>query len=289
MTTNVGVIGLGRMGRAIAARLLAQGFGVTVFNRTPGRAARLESLGAQVADSARDLGRRCPVVISTLTNKQAVLAMCSGPDGLVAGLGGGAHLSMSTLAPESAARFAELHLHGKCRYVSVPVQGRPAMAEVGQLVAWVSGPGFGAEEANVVNAVARRTNYLGEDVRHAAAAKLALNMLMNANIELFAEAFAYLDSRGVDTRVFGEGVTDAPFAAPIFKAIVAGLSRNDDTAQGSDVSVSRKDLGLLVQDARDCNLPVTLALEEVFASAEARGWGALEPTTVRRLFAAGRK
>jgi 3-hydroxyisobutyrate dehydrogenase-like beta-hydroxyacid dehydrogenase len=220
-----------------------------------------------------------------LTNEDAVQDISSGPSGLIAGLDGGVHLSVSTLAPDAAARLAELHVAGNCRYLSAPVQGRPVMAEGGQLVAWVSGPAFDAGERSVVDAIARKTIYLGDDVRHAAAAKLALNMLMNANIELFAEAFAYLGSRGVDRGLFGEGVTESAFAAPLFRAIVAGLSREDDTAGGSDVRVSRKDLGLLVADVRGIDLPVTRALEAVYARAEARGWGSLDPTSVRRLFA----
>lgn len=286
MTTNFGVFGLGRMGKAIAARLLSQGLQVTVFNRSLGKSKELEGQGARVAASAREVAEASRVVISVLTDEAAVQEMCSGPMGLLAGLKGRSHLSLSTLAPDAAARLDALHVAAGARYVSTPVQGRPAMADSGQLVAWVSGPGFDAPERQALDAIARKTYYLGEDVKQSAAAKLALNMLMNANVELFAEAFSSLASRGVDTRAFGEGLTETAFAAPLFKAIVAALGREDDTAGGSDVSVSRKDLGLLVNDLPGEALPVTRKLAQVFELAEERGWGHLDPIAVQRLFKA---
>jgi 3-hydroxyisobutyrate dehydrogenase-like beta-hydroxyacid dehydrogenase len=287
LATHVAVVGLGRMGQAVAGRLLSQGLRVTVFNRSPGKSTELQDQGAKVAATAREAAQTAQVVLSVLTDEAAVQEMCSGPVGLLAGLRGRSHLSISTLAPDAAARLDALHVAAGARYISTPVQGRPAMARSGQLIAWVSGFDLDAPARHALDTIARQTYRLGGDVRNAAAAKLALNMLMNANIELFAEAFSYLASRGVDTRAFGNALTETAFAAPLFKAIVAALGSDDDKAGGSDVSVSRKDLDLLVNDLPGQALPVTRKLAEVFDVAQARGWGHLDPIAVRRLFMAG--
>lgn len=114
---NVGVVGLGRMGKAIAARLLSQDLGVIVFNRSLGKTNELESLGAKVAASAREAATQCELVISVLTDEEAVTQMCSGPAGLLAGLAGRPHISVSTLAPAAAARLEAAHLAEGSRYV----------------------------------------------------------------------------------------------------------------------------------------------------------------------------
>jgi 3-hydroxyisobutyrate dehydrogenase-like beta-hydroxyacid dehydrogenase len=270
------------MGRAVAARLLESGYDVVVFNRTAGRTTELAGVGARIAASPLDAAVQGGIVVSALTDEAAVRRVCE--DGLLASLEGGVHLCLSTLAPDAAASLAKLHEDAAVRYVSMPVQGRPAMAESGQLVAWISGPPLPAEARAVVSALCHRAIDLGSDVRHAAAAKLALNLLLNANIELFAEALAYVAARGVEPQAFGRALTETAFAAPLFRAIVAGLGRADDTAAGSDVRVSRKDLGPLTGDACGIELPVSRALELVYARAEESGWGHLDPIAVRRIF-----
>ncbi|HSV83613.1 MAG TPA: NAD(P)-dependent oxidoreductase [Ramlibacter sp.] len=283
MQKLVAVVGLGRMGQAIASRLLHEGCQVTVSNRTLAAGQALAARGARIAATPADAARETGVALSMLTNEDAVRDVCFGPTGLLATLAGGVHLSMSTLSPAAAASLAAAHAEAGVTYVSAPVQGRPAMAEAGQLVAWVSGP-FPAEARAVLEIVARQVIFLGPDVQHAAAAKLALNLLMNANIELFAEAFAYAQAHGVDVARFGQGLTESAFSAPLFKAIAGALAAADDTAKGSDIDVSRKDLGLLLAHGhRNLSLPVAVALENAYAAAAARGWGELDPIAVRRL------
>ena len=287
MKKTVGVVGLGRMGHAIAARLLAQGYRVIAYNRSIARAEPLRRMGAEVAATPRELANATEVVLSSLTDEDAVHDVCTGPSGLLSALRGGFHLSLSTLSPAAAVRLAALHDEVGVTYLSVPVQGRPMMADAGCLVAWMSGPRHGPAVDEALAAVASKVIHLGDDVRRAAAAKLALNMLMNANIELFAEAFSYVSLYGVDESHFGTGLTDTAFSAPLFQAIVQGLCGDDDSAKGSDVSVSSKDLRLLVSDGASLPIPVTRALTETFGAAEANGWGHLDPVAVRRVIGPG--
>jgi 3-hydroxyisobutyrate dehydrogenase-like beta-hydroxyacid dehydrogenase len=282
--TELGWVGLGRMGQAMAKRLQAEGHPLAVFNRTAAASEALAAGGARVALRPADVAGPGGMVVSMLADEAAVVAVCEGPEGLLANLRGGTHVSMSTLSPEAALRLARRHQEAGVGYVSAPVQGRPAMSEHGQLAAWVSGPEPASLDA-VLRSLCRKVIRLGPDVRSAAAAKLALNLLMNANIALFAEAFAYAKEQGVDPTAFGEGLTETAFAAPLFKAIVGGLLGADDAAHGSDVALSRKDLALLLASAGDDRaLTVARSVHGVFADAAARGWGALDPVAVRRLY-----
>lgn len=275
---------MGRMGEAIATRLLSQGFEVTVYNRSPGKTKDIESIGANIATSPRQLVNSHSLVLSTLTDENAVRAVCEGPDGLFAQGAGCVHLSLSTLSPESTEQLAKLHEAAGMQFISVPVQGRPQMARSGNLVAWVSGSSIGSYEQALLSAIACKTLYLGTDPKTSAAAKLALNMLMNANIALFAEALAYVEKYGLSPSTFGEGLTETVFNAPIFKGVVASILSNNNVASGSNVNISHKDLSLLVNGPYGEQLPIATAVDEVFAAAHAQGLGDLDPTAVKLLF-----
>lgn len=285
MAKRIGIVGLGRMGHAIASRLLSQGFEVVIYNRTDSRMTDLLAAGAKRASCPADAAVPGGLLLSSLTDEQALLDVCGGPSGVLRDFAGGIHLSTSTLSPAAASGLARQHADAGATYISAPMQGRPAMAEAGQLVAWVSGMCDATRTNEVLSAIASRTIWLGQDVRQAPAAKLALNMLMNANIALFAEAYAYVSSYGVKEDSFGCGLTDTAFSAPLFKAIAARLVVPDDAATGSDVRVSRKDSDLLVasSDGLPLTLPLAAQLARVYRDAEERGWGHLDPVSIRRL------
>ena len=284
MQEPVGLIGTGRMGTAIGLRLLAQGRKLVVYNRSPARAQTLQAAGAELAATPARLASRCALVLSSLVDAKAVDAVCDGPDGLLAAWRGGLHLSTSTLAPRAAARLAARHADAGAVYVSMPVQGRPPMAEAGQLVAWLSGAERGVAAMQVIELIARKVIDLGPDPAHAPAAKLALNMLMNTNIMAFAEACGYVASHGVPAVAFTDGLTETAFAAPLFKAIAAGLAAADDRANGgSDVAVAVKDLGLLLDSAPQLTLPLSAAAASAFRDAAAAGWADHDPCAVRRI------
>jgi 3-hydroxyisobutyrate dehydrogenase-like beta-hydroxyacid dehydrogenase len=281
---RVGVVGLGRMGSAMASRLLALGHEVVVWSRTPEPAERLATQGARRAKTPAELARSVGTVVSMLTHAEAVHQVCSGPDGLLSALQGCTHLSMSTLAPQDARALAALHEALGASYISAPVQGRPPMAATGQLVGWVSGPAASQDANQVLQGLCGRIIDVGAEVGQACAAKLALNLLMIANIALLAEAFDMVGEQGVDSATFAEGLTSTAFAAPLFKAIAASLLQHDDVARGSDIALVRKDLALFLRSApADKRFPLACMTEAIFAQAEAAGFGGLDPTAVRRV------
>ncbi|NBY08478.1 MAG: NAD(P)-dependent oxidoreductase [Betaproteobacteria bacterium] len=284
MIKKVAILGMGRMGQAIARRFLDVGFEVSVYNRTKNRSMDLERIGVRIANEPCDAVYKGGLVLSALSTADAVHNLCSGPNGILEVLDDGVHLGLSTISPDAALRIENLHTNNNSRYISVPVQGRPVMAEKGQLIAWVSGKGFNEVERSVVDVIACKTIYLGENVCDAPVAKLALNMLMYSNVEIFCEAIAYISRRGLSRDLFLNGLIDTAFSAPLFRGIVSGILDPDDNAKGSDINISRKDLTLLVSDLKGIDLPIVRAMESIYAKAEENGLGNLDPIAIRRLF-----
>src|SRR5271170_2871669 len=111
MNEEVGFIGLGSMGLPIASNLLAGGFKLRVWNRTAAKAAPLTTRGAIAATQAAEVAVSGGIVVTMLADDDAVESVVIGERGLAAQLGaGGVHISMSTIAPATASRLAQIHL-----------------------------------------------------------------------------------------------------------------------------------------------------------------------------------
>jgi 3-hydroxyisobutyrate dehydrogenase-like beta-hydroxyacid dehydrogenase len=136
---DVGVVGLGPMGSAMARSLLRAGHKVTVFNRTRARAEELQGDGATVADSAAEAASR-EAVITMLATDEAVENLVFGADGVLAGLpNGGIHISGSTISVDLSKRLEQAHTGLGQGYVAAPVLGRPPAAEAGKLFVMAAG------------------------------------------------------------------------------------------------------------------------------------------------------
>src|SRR5271165_7607116 len=139
MKETVGFIGLGNMGLAMAANLLKAGFGLRVYNRTFERARPLLEQGARLARSPAEAAGPGGVAVTMVSDDRALEEVTLGPDGLLARLGDGVHLSMSTIAPSTARRLADRHRECGAHYVASPVFGKPQVAADAKLWAVTSG------------------------------------------------------------------------------------------------------------------------------------------------------
>jgi len=124
---NLGFIGLGMMGRAMARNLLKAGHRVTVYNRTRSRAEELQSRGVLIAETPAEAGQG-EAVITCLADDTAVEAIVFGEDGLAGALAAGCiHISMSTLSLACVTRLVETHREAGQRFVAAPVFGRQTL------------------------------------------------------------------------------------------------------------------------------------------------------------------
>jgi len=130
---DIGFIGLGNMGRGMAANLLKAGHALTVYTRTPARAEALVAEGAMLAKTPSEAARG-DVVITMLADDPAVEEVVLGADGVLAGLKRGSiHISMSTISVALAERLASEHQAAGQRFVAAPVFGRPEAAAASKL------------------------------------------------------------------------------------------------------------------------------------------------------------
>src|SRR5258706_654788 len=136
---EIGFIGLGQMGSAIAANLLAAGHTLTVWNRSPDKAEPLVAKGARLAASPADAATG-EVVFTMLSDDRAVEAVVFGDGGILSASGTPVHVSMSTISLALADRLAAAHAAAGSSYLSAPVFGRPAVAQAGELFVLTAGP-----------------------------------------------------------------------------------------------------------------------------------------------------
>ena len=261
MKQPLGFIGLGNMGFPIAENLLRAGYSLKVFNRTASKASGLVAAGAQSVSSAAEVATRGGIVVTMLSDDQALDEVCLGANSFVERLGaGGVHISMSTIAPATARRLAERHAKYNVAYVAAPVFGRPEAAAARQLSICVSGPADAKERvAPVLAVVSRATFDFGEDPGAANVAKLCGNFLLAAAIEAMAEAFTLAEKNGIDRKLAAEMLTQTLFPCPVYQAYGKRIAENNYEPAGFRLALGLKDINLVLQAAGSSPMPMPLA------------------------------
>ena len=258
MNATVGFLGLGAMGLPMAANLVAGGFRVRAWNRSPARAEALS--GATVARTPREAADGADFVVTMLADDAAVEAVTGGPDGLLAGLPSGAiHLGMSTISLAATRRLAAQHAaHGR-GFIAAPVFGRPEAARARQL--WIV-PGGDPElvgRAEPLFAALGQGTFPQPAAEQAALAKLAGNFLIGATIEALGEALALAEKGGLDPERLLGMLTTTLFGSPVVKNYGARIARTEFTPPGFALPLARKDFRLIQEAAREQKVPMPLA------------------------------
>jgi 3-hydroxyisobutyrate dehydrogenase-like beta-hydroxyacid dehydrogenase len=196
---DVGFIGLGNMGEAMARNLLKAGHNVTVYNRTHAKAEALAEEGAQVAKSVAD-ACRCEVVISMLADDHAVEGVMFGEGGAEDSLSADViHISMSTISVALSERLERMHHERGQIYATAPVFGRPEAAAAGKLFIVAAGPANAIEKCQgLFDAMGQKTFVISEKPADANLVKLSGNFLIAAIIESLGEAIALTRKAGID-------------------------------------------------------------------------------------------
>ena len=211
---NVGFLGLGTMGKAMAANLIKAGHTLTVWNRSPGPASELAALGATVASGPRDAFRG-DAVISMLADDASTNAVVT--DDLLGGAPKGlTHINMATISVAAAKTLTERHTRHGLTYVAAPVFGRAEVALAGKLNIVAGGPDAAiAHVQPLFDAMGQKTWRAGTDPAQATLIKITGNFMLAASIEMLSEAFALAEKGGVDPKLFTEIMTGTLFAAPL--------------------------------------------------------------------------
>ena len=272
---RVGFIGIGRMGSAIAGRVLAGGNTLTVWNRTPEKAAELARGGAQVASSVAEACAGAEVVMTMLANDEVLLEIALGPGGIVESLDNGAtHVVMGTHGVSAVRTLTDEHTDAGQILVAAPVLGRPDLAAEGQLGIVAAGPADALQRCRpLFEAIGRRTFEAGPRPESATVIKLANNFALGAAIEAMAEAFALVRSYSVEPALLHEVLTEGLFAAPAYKVYGTIIVDEDYDRVGFTTELALKDVDLTLAAAGDAHVPLPSAnvLRDRLLSAIAHG------------------
>jgi 3-hydroxyisobutyrate dehydrogenase-like beta-hydroxyacid dehydrogenase len=273
--TRIGFIGLGAMGSRIAGRLLDAGHPVSATNRTAAKARPLIERGLVWLGTARDVAASTDVVLSMVTDDDALEAIASGPQGLLAGLRAGqVYVDMSTVSPQASRRLAERVGALGARMLDAPVSGSIPQAESGTLAIMVGG------EPDAFAAVEPLLRELGRTVTHVGpngqglVLKLAINISLAVQTLAFSEGLLLAERAGVDPDVAAEVMSTSSIGSPMLKARTPLLLHLPDHAW-FDVELMQKDIRLARQTAADLHIPLPSATvaDQILTDARDLGYG----------------
>ena len=284
---KVGVIGLGRMGSAIARRILNAGFETTVYNRTADKAQSLAAHGAGVASSVTELSHDRDLVISMVSDDSALYAITSGPGGLYESMNAGAiHAAMGTHSVDAVNNVAEAHRVKGQSFISTPVLGRPEAVDAGELGIVAGGDNTVIDRCMpVFEGIGKRVFRAGPRPAAAAALKLSNNFLLACCIETLAETFAVARRYEIDQETLVDVITNGLFASPAYKIYARLIADKAYDKAGFTATLGLKDLNLMCDAAMAANIPLPSvnAVREHLVTALANGWQDLDWSVVARV------
>ena len=267
----MGLIGLGHMGTAIAERVLEAGFPLHVYNRTRVKAEAVAGRGASVAGSAAELAARVDVVLTSLSDDEALesvaqeLLPAARPDTVL--------VDMSTVSPAASARVAAQAEAASVDYLRAPVSGNPSVVRAGNLSFMVSGSPETLERVEpVIRAIGPTVHHVG-DAEQARIVKLAINLMVGGIAELMSEALVLGEAAGVSRADLLEVMGSSAAGAPFVKYKTEPLLRDDFSATFT-TALMEKDIDLIL-DAADDNgveLPVARELKVLLRAASDAGY-----------------
>jgi 3-hydroxyisobutyrate dehydrogenase-like beta-hydroxyacid dehydrogenase len=288
---DIGVIGLGKMGAAIAANLIAAGHSLTVYNRTPSKAKTLLAQGAMLAhDPAGTAGG--DMVITMLADDHAVENIVFGSagdddQGLIVHQGKHTiHVSMSTMSVQLSRRIDQASAALGRSFISATVIGRPDVAERGELILMAAGDPQLIEKCKpAFQVIAKTIHIIGEQAEQANVIKLAANFMISSMIETFAEAFALVRKNDINHHQFLQIMASDFFQSPVYEKYGKIIANEKFDSGAFTVRLQEKDTRLALMAALESEVPMPFAtlLENTFLTAIGRGKGDLDPCAIAEI------
>ena len=267
---DVGFIGLGAMGSAMAANIAEAGHAVRAWNRSAGEPIAQVTRVASAAEAFD-----ADVVITMLPDDATIREVVLDAGLLSRAREGQAHVVCSTISIAFAEELTQRHAEEGVRYVSAPVLGRPDVAAKGELNVLAAGAADAlATVAPVLNAIGKRTWVMGEAPRQANAAKIACNMMITMAIEAMAEAVVLTESQGVGREAFFDVILNTLFGGRAYQTYSANIAKSAYDP-GFRARLGLKDLRLAAEAAQMAarELPMLAAVGDRMAEAVDAGLG----------------
>jgi len=273
---SIAFVGLGAMGSAMAQRLLAAGHHVTGYNRTRAKAEALASRGLVVADSARAAVKGAEVVLSMVTDSDALRDVALRDDGILAGLGRGAiWAEMSTVSPAVTRMLGERVQEKGATLLDAPVSGSTVTIAQGQLSFIVGGDPAALERVRpVLLAIGPTITHVGA-LGLAVTMKIAVNLSIGVQMLAFSESVLLAEKSGIPREKAVEALLKGVTASPMLKYRGPFVLDMPEEALFS-VMLMQKDMRLALEQGRGVGVPLpsTGLVHELLTGA--RGLGLAE-------------
>jgi 2-hydroxy-3-oxopropionate reductase len=278
MPERIGFIGLGIMGKPMARNLLRAGYGLTVFNRSPGAVEELVKDGASVGRSAAEIAERSDVVITMLPDSPDVESVVLGQDGVFEGAQENLLLiDMSTISPMTSRRIADEARKRNIRALDAPVSGGDKGASSGTLSIMVGGDQRDFELAKpIFEALGKTITYCGP-AGAGQTVKACNQVVVALVIEAVAEALVLGSKAGVNPEVILR-VLSGGLAQTRVMDLRGPAMIQHQFEPGFKARLHRKDLDIIQALAREYGaaLPVTAIVGQLFTALVESGKGDLD-------------
>jgi 3-hydroxyisobutyrate dehydrogenase len=279
---RIGIAGTGKMGSAIAARLHTLGHQVTVWNRSRERAQPLLASGIGWAETPAMLAQSADIIVSLLTNEQALDDVYLSADGLLSGsVTNKLFVEMSTVKPDKHAALAQQANAVHAVYLECPVSGSVGPAKDGKLIGFVGGDSADVARAKpFLDLLCRRVEHVGP-YGSGATMKLSINLPLMVYWQTLGEALSLIEPLGLDPQRVIDIFSDSSGGPNMLKVrgpmIAKALSGEHNDAITVNVATMRKDVRAMLAQAKATNqkhareLPLTEATLKSFDQAAQSG------------------
>jgi 3-hydroxyisobutyrate dehydrogenase-like beta-hydroxyacid dehydrogenase len=286
---EIGFVGLGRMGSAMAANLIKAGHRTRVWNRSNEPVAALTALGATAAGSPAD-AFDAEVVFSMLADDASVRAVVLESGVLQSARKDTVHVNCATISVALASQLADAHAAAGVSYLSAPVFGRPDAAAKSLLHIIVAGDAASIDRVQpLFDVLGQKTWRVGEEPHRANVVKIAGNFMLVAAIEAIGEASALVEGHDLPAGTFLEIMSNTLFASPVYKGYGALVAERRYEPAGFAMTLGLKDVRLALEAGSDASVPLPIAslardnlLDAIAHGDGKKDWAALADVSRRR-------
>lgn len=287
---TVAFLGVGAMGRPMAANLLRAGYAVAAYDVRPAASAALVERGATRAESPAGAARGADYAVVMVLNAAQARAALLGDDGALAALAPGATvIQMATIGREAAAALGEACAARGVRFLDAPVSGGTVGAVEGTLSIIVGGDAATLADARpLLEAMggADRIWHVGPQPGDGQVMKSVNQLLVGVHLTAACEALAYAAKAGLDVRQVYEIIRVSAGQSRIFDLKAQQILDGRFDTGGGQLGIFVKDLGIVADTAAQLDLPLFLATaaRQLITAAVANGWGGEDDAGLVRIY-----
>lgn len=284
---SVGVIGLGSMGMGVARTLVTKGFSTHAFDIRASARTAFARAGGVAHSNPAELAAECDVVIVLVVNATQTNEVLFGKHGAVAALKpASVVIASATVAPEFAIDLGERLEGAGVMMIDAPVSGGAARAATGELSIMASGAQSAFRKAKpVLDAIAAKVYRLGDSAGMGSKVKMINQLLAGVHIASACEAIALGIRAGADPKVLYEVISNSAGSSWMFQNRVPHILDGDYTPL-SAVSIFVKDLGIVLDSARNMHFPapLTAAAHQLYLAAAGAGLAGEDDSAVIKVY-----